>query len=369
MQQLELVAAALARANPRAGPAAATSGIGRGASSGQPPFISQAPATMGKAGWLAYSTPKMIVIEEKKLGIMHYTFLFFTAIIYVGLYTVIMRGGYMLHETPIGTVKLSIQAPVVNGCSPGPKDPSCNYDFSDTKTLAYCTSKSTEKCDKKNAAPSPPPPPPPMLGTGGATASAAKSRQLSEGTAPPPPSPPTTHAEPVDKCPCRIEDELEVAYPVTGGTPFFVTTRVLESDQQDACAEHATTCKQTYTTNTTSSSLYFVADIENFTLMIDHAAYSPTGAFVCDQGTGSNSADMAGADGTPDTGGPLQYGLKSTKPPLTSPPWFGTVPSGTKPGYHTLSSGVTEIIPRQNSKRQDVFTVGIYFVQLLALFH
>ena len=68
-------------------------------------------------------------------------------------------------------------------------------------------------------------------------------------------------------------------------------------------------------------------------------------------------------------GGPLQYGLKSTKPPLTSPPWFGTVPSGTKPGYHTLSSGVTEIIPRQNSKRQDVFTVGIYFVQLLALFH
>lgn len=279
----------------------------------------------------------MVVIEEKKLGILHYTFLFFTAVVYVGIYTVVMKGGYMKHETPIGTVKLSIQAPVVDDCEPGPADPSCNYDFPDTKTLSYCTSKSHDKCDSSMKDP---PHPPTTL----------KTRQLVERAEP------TAVAKPMDTCPCRIEDELEVAYPVSEA--FFLTTRVLEAEQQDACGELNTTCKQTYSTDTKSTSLYFVAGIENFTLMIDHAAYSPTGAFVCAKGTGSNSADMAGADGTQHTGGPLQYGLQSANVPMTSPPWSGLVSAGTKPGYHTLPGGVTEIIPRQNSKRQDVFTIG-----------
>lgn len=63
--------------------------------------------------------------------------------------------------------------------------------------------------------------------------------------------------------------------------------------------------------------------------MIDHAAYSPTGATVCTQGVGSNSADMNGADGTPDLGGPLVYGALSEKAPFLGAPWFGVRTVGT----------------------------------------
>ena len=45
----------------------------------------------------------------------------------------------MLSEVPIGTVKLSLQGPVVDYCSPGPKDPTCKYDFVSTDKLDYCS--------------------------------------------------------------------------------------------------------------------------------------------------------------------------------------------------------------------------------------
>eukprot|EP01046_Picozoa_sp_COSAG06_P014564 COSAG06_NODE_906_length_11624_cov_6.452321_9_plen_520_part_00 len=297
------------------------------------------PAAMGRAGWLAYTTPKLVTIEEPKLGAMHYTFLFCIGVLYVGVYALLINGGYMLHEPPIGTVKMSLQGPHPNSgptaCEPGPKDPACNYTFADTRDLAYCSKDpSAKECDKKQKLA-------PSKGRAAATVG-RKPRQLSEGdsalgAAARPPSPPTPDAPP-DVCPCRIQDELQAVYPVTGDSPFFITTRVMEAHQHvnGACGLHNTTCPQPYVTDIETRSYYFVADIENFTLMIDHAAYSPSGAKVCRSDKcksflGSGSAAMNWNDKAQKfTAGRLKYGENDEK----------------------------EIVPRRTPTMLDYFTIA-----------
>ena len=86
-------------------------------------------------------------------------------------------------------------------------------------------------------------------------------------------------------------DALDVVYPVTGGSPFFISTRVQESNQTLVCQSPSSgSCKQTYKFGCHASfkydpdcpredyaqTSYYPANIEDFTLLIDHSVRSPT---------------------------------------------------------------------------------------------
>jgi len=80
-------------------------------------------------------------------------------------------------------------------------------------------------------------------------------------------------------------------WPVTGGSPFFIATRVQTANQTLVCqvpsASHEA-CQHTYQfgcdnsfnvdpeCNNFAQASYFVADIERFTLLLDHTVQSPT---------------------------------------------------------------------------------------------
>ena len=80
-------------------------------------------------------------------------------------------------------------------------------------------------------------------------------------------------------------DSFDVVSPVTGGSPFYVATRVTESKQSFACdvPPEGGACKQTYrfgcngtfdydpNCENWSMDTFFVADIERFTLLLDHS--------------------------------------------------------------------------------------------------
>ena len=85
--------------------------------------------------------------------------------------------------------------------------------------------------------------------------------------------------------------QLDQVWPVTGGTPFFIATRVETANQTLVCETPSAadpSCSKTYEFGCDASfevkpdcenfaqSSYFVADIERFTLLLDHTVQSPT---------------------------------------------------------------------------------------------
>ena len=138
-------------------------------------------------------------------------------------------------------IPLHTAAPVVDGCDP--TKPGCSYDFTPVSELDYCSQSHSG-------------------GTG-------VKRQLE----------------------CRDLDSFNTVWPVTGGSPFFIATRVETSNQTLVCQVPSLDnpdCKTTYAfgcnggfdvdpdcTNFAQLS-YYVADIEDFTLLLDHTVQSPT---------------------------------------------------------------------------------------------
>eukprot|EP01111_Echinosteliopsis_oligospora_P019564 TRINITY_DN9523_c0_g1_i1.p1 TRINITY_DN9523_c0_g1~~TRINITY_DN9523_c0_g1_i1.p1 ORF type:complete len:362 (+),score=74.09 TRINITY_DN9523_c0_g1_i1:33-1118(+) len=87
-----------------------------------------------------------------------------------------------------------------------------------------------------------------------------------------------------DTYPCAYLDEFFVVFPETEATAMLATTRYTVSNQVLYCDVTDPSCEYTETSNAT----YYIGDIENFTLMVDHTAFSP--------GTGiqANSKNLPG---------------------------------------------------------------------------
>jgi|EP00945_MAST-04E_sp_MAST-4E-sp1_P006991 hypothetical protein len=194
------------------------------------------------SSWCSYSTVKFIRIEDKRLATLHYI-MQLGIFLYIVVYQIIGHLGYAVSEKPIGSVRLSVQPPM----APHGGDPNKNidyeYNFPPLTSLPYCTQYN--------------------------------------GTVKVP-----------SQYPCKDYGEIEAVYPVTGTSPFFLTTRIQESNQSLVCEvpPSGKTCTQTYAfgcdhgfvpchdKKRAAQEKYFLTGVEDFTLMLDHAAQSPTDA-------------------------------------------------------------------------------------------
>ena len=193
-----------------------------------------------KNTWCKYSTIKFVTIDDKRLATFHYVFQL-CIFLYIVVYQVIGKLGYADSDQPIGSLRISYQ-PAMKSGDPN-KDVDYQYNFSHLDKLRYCDAYGK----KDDVAPS--------------------------------------------VLQCLYFGEISTNYPVTGTSPFFVTTRVQESNQSLVCNSPPApgeSCNQTYAfgcdegftpcydKKRAAQRKYFVADVELGTIMLDHAVQSPS---------------------------------------------------------------------------------------------
>lgn len=181
---------------------------------------------------LAYQTPKVVTIRDRTLGTLKYTFMSII-ICYVFVFQLLYKGSHFQLQPHSGIARMQLQAPT-RQCSPMHLDCSANY--TSLNKLPYC-SQYTGK-----------------LGN------------------------PTTKKE------CKYFDALDLLTPMDGGylMPSFIETY----GQQPACKPNAKNnynCdkkyefvdddgkRQTGSGRAQPKAQFFVADLESFTLLIDHS--------------------------------------------------------------------------------------------------
>lgn len=210
---------------------------------------------------LSYSTVKMVKIDSTGLGCLHLTLLL-CIVGYVLVFPLLYETKYMAFAKPVGSVRFNLQAPTVldsNGspCQPTSAKARCNYDFTPVTQLPYCLQYNGSS---------------PAL------------QQLQ----------------------CVDWDAFNVVNPVTGQS-MYITTRVRENNETLVCSNPGPgSCSQTYafdcqpeaadglrddvsepdlvqgalpdgrlgTCTAYQQRKLFMADIERFTLLIEHSVQS-----------------------------------------------------------------------------------------------
>ena len=95
---------------------------------------------------------------------------------------------------------------------------------------------------------------------------------------------------------------LPRSYPVTGASPFYLSTRITDIAQNNTCKRGAiagNVCKRPWTQS--SRTTYFVADVEEFTVLLAHGAQLPSYPNV--QASSKQVRLAAGAGGGAGAGG------------------------------------------------------------------
>lgn len=154
----------------------------------------------------AYNTFKTVRIQDKRLGLLHYGFLFFV-ILYILVYTLLIEKKYLLTDTPQGSFRVTLRRP---------SEPTPLGD------LPYCSQTAPSYRNFTNY-------------------------------------------------PCYYYDEELVVFPVTEQSAMLAATRITETYKNLTCNWDDPTC--TYDEYERQFAFY-IADLERFTLMIDHAIYA-----------------------------------------------------------------------------------------------
>lgn len=184
----------------------------------------------------AYKTKRMVAIKDRRLGILNYSFMFAT-LIYVLVYQILFNTGYLLITTPSGSHRFSLRALTNDvGCDPI-DDVGCYTVSPDVQSTEYCSQAPDEN-------------------QGLCVAEQYLSSQDEQC---------------MRKRDCSLADELDVG--VIEGSELLLTTRIFEVAQYNACpnsASQASNCDSLWENlNATSDS--YIAGVEDFTLMVDHA--------------------------------------------------------------------------------------------------
>ena len=168
-----------------------------------------------------YRTVKTVAVHNTKLGWIHYTLQVFI-FVYIIIWTIVMKKGYLLQEEPVGQARLTLKQPGWHMDSPLPWSP--------PEILPYC--------DKGTPAPG----------------------QLINAGSP--------------SLPCFYKDEYFMSTAVPDGPGLLLTTRCTEYAQYQSasCAQPTTSNCNDWSKETTAN--YFVVQAENFTLQFDHGIFA-----------------------------------------------------------------------------------------------
>jgi len=192
---------------------------------------------------LAYQTPKVVTIKDRTLGMLKYTFMFII-ICYVFIFQLLYKGSHFQLQPHSGIARMQLQHPTKQ-CSPMQLDCSANY--TSLKKLPYCNQ---------------------YTGKSGN---------------------PTTKKE------CKYFDALDLLTPMDGG--YLMPTFIETYDQAPGCkpsAKNNYKCDKKYafvdgngdiqtgSGRAKPKAQFFVADLESFTLLIDHSFRVETGTVEYD---------------------------------------------------------------------------------------
>jgi len=190
---------------------------------------------------LAYQTPKVVTIKDRTLGMLKYTFMFII-ICYVFIFQLLYKGSHFQLQPHSGIARMQLQHPTKQ-CSPMQLDCSANY--TSLKKLPYCNQ---------------------YTGKSGN---------------------PTTKKE------CKYFDALDLLTPMDGG--YLMPTFIETYDQVPGCkpsAKNNYKCDKKYafvdgngdiqtgSGRAKPKAQFFVADLESFTLLIDHSFRVETGTVI-----------------------------------------------------------------------------------------
>mmetsp|Transcript_14412 Transcript_14412/g.50106 ORF Transcript_14412/g.50106 Transcript_14412/m.50106 type:complete len:448 (-) Transcript_14412:68-1411(-) len=221
---------------------------------------------------VTYQTVKLVQIDDLFLGGLHYVFLLLV-FLWIAVYNVAYQNAYIRFESPIGSVRTSLQGPTQvspktgSPCDPTKPVPACSYEFTDPSLLQYCSQSGAV-----------------VYGEGQLT------------------------------LPCVNWDAEDVISPVTGSEVLYIGTRVQESNATLQCQfpprggkpcpqTYETACHRSFTVDPSCSQAdtavenYFVADIERYTVLLDHSVRSPTNPHVHGDSS-SMSGSLMSCNGT-----------------------------------------------------------------------
>jgi len=195
---------------------------------------------------LAYKTQKTVVIRDRRLGGMYYMFGLFVAV-YIFVYVMMWQQKYNIFESPDGNARLELQAPKPELCR-------------NQTDLTYCATAGNDGSTNNG-----------LLQNDGKYA-----------------------------YPCQYRDQYFVVYPQVERNSMLVTTRYTSKNQSipkgcDPVKRDSRTCTEW---NKDGSTTAFVAEVEKFTLLIDHSWSAPLAA---KSGTASGADIVA-----PQSGGWIQ---------------------------------------------------------------
>ena len=173
----------------------------------------------------AYDTLKYVHIKDARLACLRYFFLL-AILVYVLVFEMWAFGGYLKQNSVVGVVRFSLQQPTVDNCDPFDQNlKTCRNNFDALDTLPYCTQSSENRDFQKRY--------------------------------------------PGSKYPCKIYEATNAQ--LISEKAIAVITRVSVTNQTLICTPNDMSCPKTYN-NTSSEYRFYVAQSEEFTIMIDHTA-------------------------------------------------------------------------------------------------
>eukprot|EP00002_Diphylleia_rotans_P032298 TRINITY_DN6771_c0_g2_i1.p1 TRINITY_DN6771_c0_g2~~TRINITY_DN6771_c0_g2_i1.p1 ORF type:complete len:413 (-),score=101.93 TRINITY_DN6771_c0_g2_i1:169-1407(-) len=167
--------------------------------------------------FFAYRTPKVVIMRDRYLGMLHYSFMggIFG---YIVIYVIIVSKGYLEEDFPITASRLTLREPSGGGLPPDLNQCDFTAKRSNIPDLPYCS-------------------------------------QMVNSTS---------------KIPCEYADWQAVIYPHDQPDAIFVTTSNTVTVQQKVCdPRNDPTCYYPFKTLTKEE--YYIANIENFTIGVFHS--------------------------------------------------------------------------------------------------
>jgi len=236
--------------------------------------------------WFGYVTPVYVRVLDPRLGALRY-FLMGIILLYVVVYQLLYSGEYVKVEQPVGTVRFSFRSPTEGSCNP--LHAGCEMRLRNLTDLPYCG-------------------------------------QNPRGDA-------------TQVLNCTFWDSQEAV--TVSDTHAFLTTYFEEFEQERVCQAEHTSCKHLWgplggggaAVSSPSWKRVFVADVERFTLMLDHAVTATT------IGVSGSAKQVQGVIYTKDPALCAAHPNRTSHPvepgqpllPTTRPPCY-IMPNSTRPG-------------------------------------